>query len=217
MEWKVEDLVLLNQKGGIYIGNRKAYDCEHNTPRKEKIAFVDSFQDGKLSYLLGLIEKFNQEKNSLPHDEHGRIKSVSLKAWIKRNDTKYARPLIQDWFDMGEITLLSSKRNIQWMCRKGFDLYEDWVDELFHRQLVLCEQEERKYFEAHDEYSILKKTVKEKSTITTSFGTVVTFCGDGRILIGNEQREITLDELRTLADKYAKLEAYIKELSKTPL
>ena len=60
-EWKVEDMALLNQKGGVFIGKEKIYDCESKVSREDKIAFVDSFQDGKLSYLLSLIDKFKED------------------------------------------------------------------------------------------------------------------------------------------------------------
>lgn len=50
-EWKIEELKLYHQKGVIY-------DCEHTVSREDKIAFVDGLQDGKLSYILNLFEKF---------------------------------------------------------------------------------------------------------------------------------------------------------------
>ena len=69
-EWKVEDMALLNQKGGVFIGKEKIYDCESNVSREDKIAFVDSLQDGKLSYLLYLIDKFNEDYDSLTKPYH---------------------------------------------------------------------------------------------------------------------------------------------------
>ena len=86
--WNVEDMALLNQKGGVILGKEKIYDCEHKILRDDKIAFVDSMQDGVLSYLLFLIEKFNEDKENMPKDSWGHVKTVSLKAWIKKNDNK---------------------------------------------------------------------------------------------------------------------------------
>ena len=82
-EWKVEDMVLLNQKGGVFLGKEKIYDCEHKVSREDKIAFVDSLQDGKLSYVLALVEKINEEMKSMPKDSYGNVKTVSLKAGEK--------------------------------------------------------------------------------------------------------------------------------------
>ena len=64
-EWKVEDMVLMNQKSGLFLGKEKIYNCESKVSREDKIAFVDNFQDGKLSYLLYLIDKFNEDYDSL--------------------------------------------------------------------------------------------------------------------------------------------------------
>ena len=72
-EWIVEDMVLLNQKGGVFLCKEKIYDCEHKVSREDKIAFEDSFQEGKLSYLLELIEKFNADKETMPKDQWDNI------------------------------------------------------------------------------------------------------------------------------------------------
>lgn len=222
MNWNVEEMALMNEKSKIYIGNTRIYSCESSTSRADKIAFVDRFHDGRLSYLLSLIEKFAREKATLPKDRYGKVKSTSLIAWIKRNDTKYGQPLLDYDFHYGTISFLGSKRNIQHMQNIGYDFYEDWADECFHRQLVLCEREERKYFEAHDEYCVLKKQVREHMHITT-FGLSIADCSDGRmeIIKANPSQptkvishEITLNELKELMEKYHQIDALIDKLTK---
>ncbi len=222
-EWKVEDMVLLNQKGGIFRGREKIYNCENETSREDKIAFVDSMQDGKLSYLLSLIDKFNQDYDSLPKQktylDHEEVKTVSLKAWIKRNDTKYGRPLIDDNYKYGEYYILGTRRYITSNIKDTYDTYEDLVDEVFHRQLKKCEQEEKKYFLEHDEYSILKKELREMmDKYRTTFGVHISYCSSGAINIHSSEdidkdREITIDELKALLEKYKQLEEYINKLS----
>ena len=59
-EWKIEELKLYHQKGGIILGKEKIYDCEHTVSREDKIAFIDGLKDGKLSYILNLFEKFKE-------------------------------------------------------------------------------------------------------------------------------------------------------------
>ena len=80
-EWKIEELKLYHQKGGIILGKEKIYDCEHTVSREDKIAFIDGLKDGKLSYILNLFEKFKEDEESLPKDKWGDVKTVSLKAW----------------------------------------------------------------------------------------------------------------------------------------
>lgn len=216
-EWKVEDMKLLNQKGGLYYGKEKIYSCEHELSREEKIAFVDSLQDGNLSYLLGLIEKFNDEKMALPKDNWGDVKTVSLKAWIKRNDTKSRWGIIDRDYNYGKYHLLGTNRYITSNRRGAYDTYEDLVDEMFHRQLRECEKREYKYFLEHDEYSILKRKFREKNRCTT-FGVKIADCSDGKLYVYDNdddynRREITIEELKDLLSKYEQLDALVEKLT----
>ena len=217
--WNVEDMALLNQKGGVILGKEKIYDCEHKILRDDKIAFVDSMQDGVLSYLLFLIEKFNEDKENMPKDSWGHVKTVSLKAWIKKNDNKYSRPIIDDWFHYGQYHILGTERYITSEHKGVYDTYEDIVDELFHRQLKKCEEQERIYFEEHDEYEILKQKFRDKRYDTT-FGVKIHNWGSGRITIfdkkedGKEQeRDITIEELKVLLSKYEHIDALVEKLT----
>ena len=216
-KWKVEDMVLFNQKDGVFIGEEKIYDCENKMSREDKIAFVDNLQEGKLSYLLDLIDKFNKAEDSLPKDKWGNVKTVSLKAWLKKNDI---RKIVDTEYKYGNISFLVG-RNIEWVNRKGeYDTYSDYVDEIFHRQLKLCENEERKYFLAHDEYSILKDKVRSKSIkYRENFGVHLAFCSNGSICVCDKEnsslrRLITIEELKELLNKYEQLEETIKNITK---
>lgn len=219
-EWKVEDMKLLNQKGGIFLGKEKIYDCEYNVSREDKIAFVDSLQDGKLSYLLELIGKFENDKMNMPKDNWGNVKTVSLKAWIKRNDTKYSRPIIDDYYHYGKYYILGMERWIESNSKGCCDTYVDLVDELFHRQLKECEKKERKYFLEHDEYSILKEKFRNKNYNTT-FGVNIATCSDGNIYIyenkdsfyDSKYREITIDELKYLLSRYEELDKLVEKIT----
>ncbi|KAI4445354.1 hypothetical protein C823_007861 [Eubacterium plexicaudatum ASF492] len=223
-EWKVEEMVLMNNRHDVYTsrGKRKTiiYDCEDSVSREDKIAFVDSKTDGKLSYLLSLIEKFNADKDNLPKKDSmfggSEVKTTSLKAWIKRNDTKYSQNIIDDWHKYGKYNLLGCERNIQSNTRETYDYYEDLVDEVFHRQLIKCEEEEQKYFHEHDEYSILKKKFEEKQQqYGTTFGVGIVM-GSCEICVGDFEnyRDITIEELKELLSKYDQLDAFVEKLSK---
>lgn len=221
-EWKVEEMALMNKRTDVYIGRRKTtlYACESFVSREDKIAFVDSMQDGKLSYLLLLIEKFNAEKESLPQKQtlfgDSEVKTTSLKAWIKRNDTKYPQKLIDDWFEYGKYNLLGCKRNIQSNRKGDYDYYEDLVDEVFRRQLMKCEGEERKYFHEHDECSILKKKFEEKQNqYGTTFGAEI-WTGSSGVQVGDydKRRKLTIDELKELISKYEQLDSLVEKLTK---
>lgn len=220
-EWKVEDMALMNNHADRYNGRYKItlYACESFALREDKITFVDSMTDGKLSYLLSLIEKFNADKESLPKKDsmfgEPEVKTTSLKAWIKRNDTRYPQKLIDDWFKYGKYNILGCERNIQSNRKGDYDYYEDLVDEIFRRQLIECERKEEKYFSEHDEYSILKKKFGNRNHHTT-FGAHIRDWSSGRLTVadGNDnERDITIDELKELISKYEQLDALVEKLT----
>lgn len=216
-EWKVEEMTLMKNHTNAYRGIYKVtiFDCENSVSREDKIAFVDNMTDGKLSYILSLIEKFNADKENLPKDKYGKVKTASLKAWVKRNDTRYQQKVIDDWYQYGKYNLLGCERYIQSDTKGQYDYYEDLVDEIFHRQLMKCEGEERKYFREHDEYSILKKRYREKNYDTT-FGVRICEWSTGILTIADDndnERDITIDELKELLSKYEQLDALVKKLT----
>lgn len=215
-EWNVEDLVLSKQESAVYIDREKIYSCESEVSREDKIAFVDKMQDGKLSYLLSLFEKYEKDKENMPKDSYGNVKTVSLKAWIKRNDTKYGRPLLDNTWHYGSYYIVGLQRSMETTQKKGnYDTYEDLVDEVFHRQLRECENMERKYFLEHDEYSVLKKRFREREHMTT-FGVHISDWSNGQLCVvsdSGEEREITLDELKELLGKYDQLDELVNKLT----
>lgn len=221
-EWKVEEMALMNNHADVYNWRCKTtvYTCESSVSRKDKIDFIDSMTDEKMSYLLSLIEKFNADKENLPKKESAysepQIKTTSLKAWIKRNDTKYSQHIIDDWHNYGKYNILGCERDIQSNAKGTYDYYDDLVDEVFRRQLMECEKEERKYFSEHDEYSVLKKTfLKKQQQYGTTFGVdiVTGSCG---VCVGDfdNNRDITIDELKELLSKYEQLDAFVEKLTK---
>ena len=96
--WKVEEMKLMNSKKNF----NGAYFLEDEVSREDKIAFVDSMQDGKLSYIIAMIRKFESERDSMPKSQWGKVKTVSLKAWLKRNDTGYTRPIFNNDYYHGK-------------------------------------------------------------------------------------------------------------------
>lgn len=214
VEWKVEEMKF--RKYGFS-------DLEISTNREDKIEFVDRFCDGKFSYLLSLIERFKDDYDTLPHDNFGYVKTVSLMAWIKRNDVKYDRPIIDDWYKYGEFNVAGVRGNIN-RTKEDYELirygnrnqYTDIVDFAFRNTLEKCLKEEERYFRNTDEYCILKQKFRQRHYNTT-FGVPITELNDGNIYISKEDdyhvmREITIDELRLLLSKYEELDALVSKI-----
>lgn len=212
-EWKIEDMSLMNEAAAADNPKKYVFKCESEVSREDKIAFVDSMNDGRLSYLLNLQEKFDAEKDSLPKDRFGATKTVSLKSWLKRNDP---RQMVDTQFNYGLYGVLGAIRYIHHTYKNVHDMHTDFVDEAFHRQLWKCENAERAYFAEHDEYSILKNQLREKG-LSITFGVHLAFWGSGKITIQNEdgtqEREITMEEIKELLHKHEQVEALIEKLT----
>lgn len=212
-EWNVEDQVLRTQTSSMYVGNEKIYDWESGTSKEDKIAFVDEHTNGQLSYILALGEKFKQDEPNLPHDRFDLVKTISLKAWIKKNDTL---GVIDNSYNQGKIHSDIVDRYIQHFDEKGvYDLYSDVVDEAFHRTLKLLEKEEEKWFNEHDEGKVLEKRILKyldrlpailPFTYRSSVGLML---GDENI--DKDSREFTVPELREIADRYEKLDKIVND------
>lgn len=219
-DWNVEEMKLINSPKTEVEGRHvkgMVCDCELTTSREDKIAFVDRMNEGKLSYLLSLCEKFEMEKDSLPKtaSRYGldKINTNSLIAWIKRNETRFNGHMFDTTYHYGNFFLLGAERNILANYAKTYDLYDDFVDEVFHRQIEKCMDMEREYFTAHDELSVLKKKLEEyRLTYRTNFGLSLDWNMQLRFADGTP-RELTLEEAKKLLATYEKLEAYATELS----
>lgn len=211
--WKVEDLALMNEKSKFYIGNEKVYKVEDELTRQEKIEFLDSMNDGLTSYILNLADKLEEDKENgiIKKDIHGEMKTISYIAWINKNDTRNC--LGTGTFDMG-ITNFSPGRNINRLKI----IHPDYVDEAFHLQLKDLERQEKQYFRKHDEYEILKRKVSNGIDKYGAFGLNILQCSEGLFIYKRDnfnlhRRELTLDELKFLNNKYEELEKYYKKIT----
>lgn len=209
-KWELEKMELMNSSK-VKCGDKMAYLIESKLSQEEKIEFVDSMQNGKLSYIIELIKKYKKDRVNLPKNEYGRVKTVSMKAWAKKNDTKFSKPLIDIDYNYGDIYLLGVGKNIE------YDNFSSYIDEMFHYQLVKCEAMERDFFREHDEYSVLQELfLKKMRTFNTSFGVRIIWSSNNEVYVGtkdgNDKREITIDELKRLLALYDKLEKYENEL-----
>lgn len=223
-KWNVEDMQLMNEKCNIFIDGNKIYNIETELSREEKIEFLDRMNDDKISYMLKLANKFQEDKNKLSKDEYGCYKDTSLRAWIKKND--YRNIVDTNKTFIGSITLVDydsfgyGRRNIQNInLRATRDLYEDFVNELFHRQLKECEKQEKQYFNEHDEYKILSRKVSDYMyKYNISFGKEIWQRGDRLFFKDNQsylERDLTMDELKVLEAAFEKIKDTMDEITKS--
>ena len=218
--WNVEEMKLTHSpKLPKLMDGMGAWRLEREVSREDKIRFIDERTDGEITKILELSEKYAKEKEQLPHDEKGHVKTVSLKAWLKRNDTDR---LFDADYHIGRTN--KHDRHIEDLNTTwNYNEPKDFVDFAFHKELEKCQIEENKYFNTHDEYTVLTDKLAEKlrennlihdavimgKSIHCSYGSSgneVTVYGKGQ-----EKRKANIEELETLLDYIEDIEKYIKE------
>lgn len=210
INWNVEDMKLMNDRGNKMLGR---YQLEVESTREEKIEFIDRMRNGIMTYVLELNKKFLEDKENLTKDKYGTVKTVSLKAWINKNNTRKDLH-IDDSYKYGSFSMVGGFR--EFYIQHDLQCEEcNIVDYTFRNLLMRCESEERKYFKEHDSYEILKTEYKE-SKIST-FGVHLWECSDGRLFLRDEEtgmeREATEEELKELIDKNKQVQALIDKLT----
>ena len=216
-EWNVADGKLMKEARPYrnFDSQYDAFKCEKELSREEKIEFCDRVGDGRLSYMLALKEQYAKDAPSLPKDTYGGVKTVSLKAWLKKHDT---REIVDVKYHVGQYSALSFSydgRFIQNNGKGAYDMYEDLVDEVFHRTLFWCKSKEIEYFNTHDEYSVLMN----KAAKCCHFGLHIATGTDGVFLCSKDgyeagHRRLTLEELKTLISLNEQLEEFKEVLTK---
>ena len=152
--WNVEELKLLNMPR-----EDDVFACENLLSLDEKIAFVDSLQEGKLSYLMNLAKKYKEDICSLKKDSFDKPTEYAKKAWVRKNDTQEMLCRRTDSCgDYGDFYLLGWQGNIfSYPHRLGFhtkkETEEDIIARIFHNQLEECEKQEYNIFFENNEKS----------------------------------------------------------------
>ena len=190
MEYKVEDLVLYNEKENArksILQERLNYPYifgwEHSMSEKEKIDFIDTYykknnQTGWATYMLDLINKYLSEKGNLPKDSWGSVKTNSLKAWLRRNDPRKVIDdhyhygsyyfLGRDYSDFGTLTARPS-----WGSEGKTPYYNEEGKILhlwFHDFLKECYEAEKKYHIDHDPTVLKIRKISELGKKYGEFG-----------------------------------------------
>jgi len=210
--YKKEEMKFLNMnRTDIYVSNPnningyQVFKIEKEFTLEEKISFIDKMEDGIASYLIALIEKWEMEKDELPQSS-GSPKTVSKKAWIKRNDT---RNIIDNDYKIGRYHVLRTAfSNMTLTCPTteyghsyaftGQHVAHQWFHDLCNK----LHYQEQEYFKSIDPKSIMLNEVEEMGD---KFGT----CFNNKELndiVWNRKIDVEMKNLQLYLDAYKKLE-----------
>ncbi|MBR0542466.1 MAG: hypothetical protein IJK26_09755 [Clostridia bacterium] len=157
--------------------DRLSYHFKDETAfsRNEKIAFVDALSDNRLSVVLSLAERCENDIKSgriKVNPDTGVPRQLSIKAWITHRHAEWLKengdkPFpIDTFFDFGRIRaygddrLTKSNRYVYSLNTKAtWDTEADFVDEVFREYLFKQAEAERKYFQESDEGELYKTNI----------------------------------------------------------
>lgn len=220
MSYRVEDLKFFNMKkvsvykpNPRYRNGLKVFEIETEMSIEDKIAFIDEIKDGTATYLLNILKKWEAEKDALPKDQYGNPKTVSKKAWIKRNDK---RKIIDTEYKVGTYHLFSNYyREMSTTCpttEYGYSLEytgEHIVHQWFHDLCYELYSEEKKYFKEHDPFQKkLKKVIDYGRRYSMCFD-----CKELNDIIWNGLEDVPEESLDRYISAYQKLEQTINHIS----
>ena len=222
--WNKEELRFKNIKAEPVGTLRKAFeDLATSVSYQDKFEFLDMGNDYKLSEIKRIVDLYRVSSNELKHDRYGSVKTVSLKAWIKRNDPTH---VFDDAYSIGHTKGFYPDAFLQDLALvddiKGVgDRFENWVNKLFVETCFKLRTEEINYFKSTDPYEVAKTNLRRYSErYSTTFNMHLGFCSDGRIFVYEDdtcddvkKHDISLIEISGLLSKYRLLEKVSKLLT----
>lgn len=219
MEYKLEELKFYHmKKKNIFTANPrtrdslKIFEIEKTLTEEEKLAFIDQQKNGVGTYMLNLIHKWESEKGSLPQNQYKKPKTVSQKAWIKRNDP---REIIDTTFTVGKYWLFGQEfKELNKICPttdQGYDREytgQSIVHQWFHLLCVQLYQQEVKYFKENDPKQIKISKVKEYGNYLGVFDNE-----DLNNVVYNRKTDVEEARLDEFIAAFEELEMQIKKIS----
>lgn len=209
-----EDLKFLNMEVIKTLNKGVVFEIEEELSEDEKVQFIDEYQDGIASYMLDLFNKWNEEKQTLPQDTYKQPKTVSKKAWIKRNDN---RNIIDTTFDIGRYYLFGNEfSDMSLICPTGKYgkrmLYtnKNIVNQWFHDLCVKLHKEEEVYFKSinpfHVKIAQIQQYANKYDILDNTKINDIMFANIGY------ENNVTEVELDIFIEAYKKIEAYYKNV-----
>ena len=209
MPIKKESLLGINGKEHVY----NVFEIENELSIEEKIAFIDAVENGVATYLLNIFDKWKKDCNELKKDACGNVKTVSKKAWIKRNDV---RGIIDVDDCVGAYFLFGNRYyemsitlpHFRYKCFK-FCKEEHIVNQWFHDLCNKLYTKESDYFKTIDPFSIKVEKIKEYVRL---FGDM-----NNRIVKNiyfNGKTGVTEEALDVILEGYSNLEFHRNIISK---
>ena len=229
LDYKVERMALYREKE--VFGDRKFFKYTYGMyfSREEKINFIDKYialtdrdmnkYKNCASYMLALIKKYNEEKDSLKKNSWGGVKENSLKAWLRKNDLQ---GMVDVNYEPGRYRIAGYK---EYRLDGSDTVYDEepvsLVDSWFTRLLCELEKKERNYFFNTDPVAQGIKKIKEYEGKYGCLGNnrISSIAGNGYSYLENgwlkwtKYSPVDINEVEKILKLYEKLEKFNNELA----
>ena len=212
-KWNVEDYKLMKERKYV-MGrwkNEVVFKDVYRYSKEDKIAFVDSVIDGKLTRIIEAVKAYVNDVDTIKKDNWGYPKANSLNAWIKRNKFD---DVIDTNYTPGQFRIFGMERKL-WSAYEKFsyDNLADLVDEAFNRTLHHLADEEEKHYNDNDPYRIKFRAVREHPFT----GAVVDYdySSGGKIFVTDEndnRRNLTIEDMDKLLEAADKIKEYAEKV-----
>lgn len=192
-------------------------------PVKKKINFIDKYialtdrdmnkYKNCASYMLALIKKYNEEKDSLKKNSWGGVKENSLKAWLRKNDLQ---GMVDVNYEPGRYRIAGYKE-----YRLDGSYTNSLVDSWFTNLLYELENKERNYFLDTDPIALGIKKIKEYKGKYGCLGNdrIGSIAGNRYSYLENswlkwtKYSPVDINEVEKILKLYEKLEKFNNELA----
>ena len=212
-KWNVEDYKLMEERKNKTIRwqNEVVFDDVYRYSKEDKITFVDSMTDGKLTRIIEAVKAYVNDADTIKKDNWGYPKANSLNAWIKRNKFD---DVIDTNYTPGQFRIFGMERKL-WSAYEKFsyDNLTDLVDEAFNRTLHYLADEEKKHYKDNDPHVIKFRAVMEHPFT----GAVVDYgySSSGEIFVTDEngnKRNLTIEDMDKLLEAADKIKEYAEKV-----
>lgn len=220
-----EYLTATNGEIGVH---KYHFEDEKTYTVPEKIAFIDAKKDGLATVILQAAMKYVEDLESgiIKTEKYFEWsepspKTISLKAWIKRQKKAFGsgKYPIGDCYSLGSIPIgYGEERWIHHLTTETQRI--EFINATFHNILCKMAQDEKAYFDEHDEYTVLaNKALNHPMLQTVTFPYVISSkeglqIGQIGKLTGSEYlRKPTIEELEILIQKLDGIKAYADNVS----
>lgn len=176
---------------------------------------------GVATYLWNIIDRFCEERVALSKDTYGYVKTVSLKAWLKRNDPM---SIVDNWYHYGTYRLFGYDSNINHQEKNStydVDRKDAIVNEWYKGLLNELLKVEEIYYTEHDPISNgIREIVKlEKMYGCLGSERIASIAGNGLSytrkdwLDWTKDPPVTVEEIDAILAAYDKTRKFIENIS----